>query len=213
MHHINNIMPLFHKKTKSNSPTNGVSFNGNDLHHQPTHQQQQQPTQMMTSPIKQNLPPPSLVFHCQLANGSPTGLITGFSSVKELYVKIAQCFDISEDQVSLRFFSSSFSAINNRHNRLLCFEQIFFGGISIDSVTIILSHWNDWVISAIKIKRVRNESAHVSWKRKCVENVLSAEEFHFIIRTLCRRRGVQCEKTFSHCLNSTTEFNYAAHDT
>lgn len=75
------IMPLFHKKTKSSSPTNGVSFNGNELHqHQPQHQ-----PQMVPSPIKQNLPPPSLVFHCQLANGSPTGLITGFSSVKELY--------------------------------------------------------------------------------------------------------------------------------
>ncbi|KAL9914956.1 PDZ domain-containing protein GIPC1 isoform X2 [Glossina fuscipes] len=31
---------------------------------------------------------PQLIFHCQLAHGSPTGLITGFSSVRELYQKI-----------------------------------------------------------------------------------------------------------------------------
>lgn len=37
---------------------------------------------------------PKLVFHCQLAHGSPTGLISGFSNVKELYKKIADCFEI-----------------------------------------------------------------------------------------------------------------------
>ncbi len=35
-----------------------------------------------------------LIFHCQLAHGSPTGLISGFSNVKELYQKIADCFEI-----------------------------------------------------------------------------------------------------------------------
>jgi hypothetical protein len=38
--------------------------------------------------------PPKLVFHCQLAHGSPTGLISGFSNVRELYQKIADCFEI-----------------------------------------------------------------------------------------------------------------------
>lgn len=87
-------MPLFNKKTtKANSPTNGTITNGHD---------QQQSQQIIPSPIKQSsLPPPSLVFHCQLANGSPTGLICGFSSVKELYQKIAECFDIQLDEVSI----------------------------------------------------------------------------------------------------------------
>lgn len=90
-------MPLFNKKTtKVNSPTNGTITNGHDQ------QQSQQSQQIITSPIKQSsLPPPSLVFHCQLANGSPTGLICGFSSVKELYQKIAECFDIQVDEVSI----------------------------------------------------------------------------------------------------------------
>ena len=87
-------MPLFNKKpTKANSPTNGTIINGHD-------QPQIQSQQIVSSPVKQSsVPPPSLVFHCQLANGSPTGLICGFSSVKELYQKIAECYDIPVDEV------------------------------------------------------------------------------------------------------------------
>jgi hypothetical protein len=42
---------------------------------------------------------PKLVFHCQLAHGSPTGLISGFTNVKELYNKIAECYDIQAADV------------------------------------------------------------------------------------------------------------------
>lgn len=44
-----------------------------------------------------------LVFHCQQAHGSPLGLISGFSNVKELYQKIAECYDFPPDDVSLVF--------------------------------------------------------------------------------------------------------------
>lgn len=43
---------------------------------------------------------PKLIFHCQQAQGSPTGLISGFSNVKELYEKIAECYDFTADEVS-----------------------------------------------------------------------------------------------------------------
>lgn len=46
--------------------------------------------------------PPKLIFHCQLAHGSPTGLISGFSNVKELYQKIADCFEIPATTVRER---------------------------------------------------------------------------------------------------------------
>lgn len=52
------------------------------------------PPQLDTNILK-----PQLVFHCQLAHGSPTGLITGFASVKELYQKVAECFDFPVDEV------------------------------------------------------------------------------------------------------------------
>ena len=40
-----------------------------------------------------------LVFHCQLAHGSPTKEIRDFSNVKELYARIAEAFEIPADQV------------------------------------------------------------------------------------------------------------------
>lgn len=48
-----------------------------------------------------NVTKPQLVFNCQLAHGSPTGFITGFASVKELYQKIAECYDFPMDEVSV----------------------------------------------------------------------------------------------------------------
>lgn len=42
---------------------------------------------------------PRLVFHTQLAHGSPTGRIEGFTNVKELYAKIAEVFNISPTEV------------------------------------------------------------------------------------------------------------------
>ena len=42
-----------------------------------------------------------LVFHCQLAHGSQTREVKDFSSVKELYTRIAGAFDISPEDVRL----------------------------------------------------------------------------------------------------------------
>lgn len=36
---------------------------------------------------------------CQLAHGSPTGIITGFTNVKELFQKIADCYGISASEI------------------------------------------------------------------------------------------------------------------
>lgn len=54
--------------------------------------------------IDANILKPQLVFHCQLAHGSPTGLISGFGSVKELYQKIADCYDFPVDEVRISIF-------------------------------------------------------------------------------------------------------------
>lgn len=42
---------------------------------------------------------PKLVFHTQLAHGSPTGRIEGFTNVKELYNKITEVFKLSMDEI------------------------------------------------------------------------------------------------------------------
>lgn len=53
-----------------------------------------------TAPLQEpNVGRPQLVFHCQLAHGSPTGLISGFSNVRELYGKIAEVFDMPASEV------------------------------------------------------------------------------------------------------------------
>ncbi|XP_030311502.1 PDZ domain-containing protein GIPC2 [Calypte anna] len=50
------------------------------------------------------LPPPAasasrLQFHTQLAHGSPTGRVEGFSSARELYAKIAEAFSIDPAEI------------------------------------------------------------------------------------------------------------------
>lgn len=47
-------------------------------------------------------PRPRLIFHTQLAHGSPTGRIYGFTNVKELYAKIAEVFNISPSEVQIK---------------------------------------------------------------------------------------------------------------
>ncbi|MBN3286936.1 GIPC3 protein, partial [Polyodon spathula] len=49
---------------------------------------------------------PRLVFHTQLAHGSPTGRIEGFTNVKELYAKIAEVFVISPSEILFCTFNS-----------------------------------------------------------------------------------------------------------
>lgn len=44
---------------------------------------------------------PRLVFRTQLAHGSPTGRIEGFTNVRELYAKIAEAFGIAPTEVRM----------------------------------------------------------------------------------------------------------------
>lgn len=57
---------------------------------------------------------PRLVFHCQQAHGSPTGIITGFTNVKELYQKIADCYDMPVEEVRVLSIDSN-DAITTLH--------------------------------------------------------------------------------------------------
>ncbi|MBN3316377.1 GIPC1 protein, partial [Atractosteus spatula] len=64
--------------------------------------QMPQPATPSLPPNLPSPPPPSrprLVFHTQLAHGSPTGRIQGFTNVKELYTKIAEVFNISPSEI------------------------------------------------------------------------------------------------------------------
>lgn len=51
--------------------------------------------------VQEPRPRPKLVFHCQQAHGSPTGVISGFTNVKELYQKIAESYDMDPKEVGV----------------------------------------------------------------------------------------------------------------
>ncbi len=118
-------MPLFDRK--KGKPQGEVDHNGSSLssddRYPHSHHQQQQPQQQNNGHPKSysnnghgghghghdqhgppstassaSIKPPKLVFHCQQAHGSPTGLISGFTNVKELYEKIAECYDIPANE-------------------------------------------------------------------------------------------------------------------
>lgn len=99
-------MPLFGKKSKQgkeNSPENQANSTASSV----TRPGADSPTSNGTSKtdpasrgdVPPSQPRPKLVFHCQQAHGSPTGIISGFTNVKELYQKIADCYDMEVDQV------------------------------------------------------------------------------------------------------------------
>lgn len=51
----------------------------------------------------------SLQFYCQLAHGSPTAFVSGFSNVRELYEKIGEAFDMPSSDVSIKKLFDSLS--------------------------------------------------------------------------------------------------------
>jgi PDZ domain-containing protein GIPC len=134
-------MPLFNKKNSKinnapitpNSPSIPYDNNNTKPSAPPYDQNSPAPAAMPNNP-ESNVTKPQLVFHCQLAHGSPTGLITGFSSVKELYTKIAECYDFPVEEVSLYCILLIFilisigvfryriiqACIKKLHTRLLC---------------------------------------------------------------------------------------------
>uniref|UniRef100_A0A0K8TKE9 Putative rgs-gaip n=1 Tax=Tabanus bromius TaxID=304241 RepID=A0A0K8TKE9_TABBR len=110
-------MPLFNKKPTVKPTTNGTTHYENNNNTNANNNNSALPSMTMTngpnslekrsSGVQQpppqrpesNVTKPQLVFHCQLAHGSPTGLITGFASVKELYQKIAECYEFPVDEI------------------------------------------------------------------------------------------------------------------
>jgi PDZ domain-containing protein GIPC len=93
------------KEESSNSNNKSSSNNNNSKQQQQNNYIENGGLNEITTPSSPNqlndTLRPKLVFHCQLAHGSPTGLISGFTNVKELYQKIADCYDIDPKEVCL----------------------------------------------------------------------------------------------------------------
>ena len=118
-------MPLFKARTTPRSPVTEKAANGMQYYNHQHHQHQADndnghdnangngtgsrsgngapPLQHEQTGSPPRDPRPStLVFHCQLAHGSPTGLISDFSNVRELYQKIAERYDLPAEEVSAK---------------------------------------------------------------------------------------------------------------
>jgi len=97
-------MPIFNKKPKQSPATIQQQYENNNsktgvLSSSTSPMNSVDRRVPQPQPAESNVSKPQLVFHCQLAHGSPTGLISGFASVKELYQKIAECYDFSVDEI------------------------------------------------------------------------------------------------------------------
>lgn len=90
--------------TNNGSSSNGVNHT-NSNNNTPANKKQSPPNTNTTN-SQEDFTKPKLIFHCQLAHGSPTGLISGFTNVKELYAKIAECYDIQPSEVKCTFNSN-----------------------------------------------------------------------------------------------------------
>lgn len=77
-------MPLFGKEKETKKKTNGVK----------------EAFRSTSNESSEDDMKPKLNFHCQLAQGSPTGIISGFTNVKELYEKIGACYELKDVDVS-----------------------------------------------------------------------------------------------------------------
>lgn len=91
-------MSLFKKRAnkKESNPSPETNGDVGDTKHHHQNGNKTVPEKVADSSVGR----PKLVFHCQQAHGSPTGLITGFSNVRELYQKIAECYEFPADDVS-----------------------------------------------------------------------------------------------------------------
>jgi len=76
-----------------------------------------------SKPAGQTAGKQKLVFHCQQAQGSPTGLISGFTNVRELYQKIADCYKMPVEDVSEKFTRfKKYSIVFQTEKKLLQLE-------------------------------------------------------------------------------------------
>ncbi|XP_063227716.1 PDZ domain-containing protein GIPC3 [Bacillus rossius redtenbacheri] len=89
-------MPLFNKKPAMRKVGETTSQNGDSNE---SRQQHENKTSVHDRPGDSSIGRPKLVFHCQQAQGSPTGLISGFSNVRELYQKIAECYEFPPEDI------------------------------------------------------------------------------------------------------------------
>ncbi|XP_076331195.1 PDZ domain-containing protein GIPC1-like [Tachypleus tridentatus] len=88
-------MPLFGKKKKPDAEYNISTENSQEPPDNKSEMKNGSTEHTSKLPVQK----PKLVFHCQQAQGSPTGVISGFTNIRELYQKIAECYDFPVSEI------------------------------------------------------------------------------------------------------------------
>lgn len=82
-------MPIFGEKKPKTSKENSQPSD-------PPDQSVEEPEPYLDSPLACRR---KIQFYCQLAHGSPTGIISDFTDVTELYSEVASCYGIDAKEV------------------------------------------------------------------------------------------------------------------
>ncbi|KAL6469454.1 hypothetical protein MHYP_G00229780 [Metynnis hypsauchen] len=127
-------------------------------------------------------PRPRLVFHTQLAHGSPTGRIHGFTNVKELYGKIAEVFNISPSEILFCTLNSHKVDMQKLLGGQIGLEDFIFAHVRGDTKEVEVTKTEDALGLTITdngagyafIKRIKEGSTIDRLKTVCVGDHIEA---------------------------------------
>ncbi|KAM6939355.1 PDZ domain-containing protein GIPC3 isoform 2-T2 [Lycodopsis pacificus] len=127
-------------------------------------------------------PRPRLIFHTQLAHGSPTGRIHGFTNVKELYAKIAEVFNISASEILFCTLNSHKVDMQKLLGGQIGLEDFIFAHVRGETKEVEVTKTEDALGLTITdngagyafIKRIKEDSTIDQLKTVCVGDHIEA---------------------------------------
>ncbi|XP_038147549.1 PDZ domain-containing protein GIPC3 [Cyprinodon tularosa] len=127
-------------------------------------------------------PRPRLIFHTQLAHGSPTGRIHGFTNVKELYAKIAEVFNISPSEILFCTLNSHKVDMQKLLGGQIGLEDFIFAHVRGETKEVEVTKTEDALGLTITdngagyafIKRIKEDSTIDRLKAVCVGDHIEA---------------------------------------
>ncbi|XP_034003140.1 PDZ domain-containing protein GIPC3 [Trematomus bernacchii] len=127
-------------------------------------------------------PRPRLIFHTQLAHGSPTGRIHGFTNVKELYAKIAEVFHISPSEILFCTLNSHKVDMQKLLGGQIGLEDFIFAHVRGETKEVEVTKTEDALGLTITdngagyafIKRIKEDSTIDQLKTVCVGDHIEA---------------------------------------
>ncbi|NWH24369.1 GIPC3 protein, partial [Grus americana] len=120
---------------------------------------------------------PRLVFHTQLAHGSPTGRIEGFTNVKELYAKIAEVFSISPTEILFCTLNTHKVDMQKLLGGQIGLEDFIFAHVRGETKEVEVTKTED----ALGLTITDNGAGYAFIKTVCVGDSIEAINDHTIV--------------------------------